>query len=577
MKRRAMPAVACVVFLCAIPWFASLARQTKGFWNPILAGFYPDPSLCRVGGDFYLVNSTFAYFPGIPIFHSRDLVSWRQIGSVMDRPEQLDLNGLGVSEGLFAPAIRYNRGVFYVTCTLVGGKGNFVVISKKPEGPWSDPVWLPQVNGIDPSLFFDEDGAYLLYNSIAPDDKPLYDGHRTIRMRSFNAERLRVADEEYILVNGGTDINRKPVWIEGPHLFKKDDFYFLIAAEGGTGDQHSEVVFRSADILGPYIPYEKNPILTQRHLNPRRRHPVTSTGHADFVQIESGTWWAVFLGCRPYRPFEEGHYNTGRETFLAPVEWRDGWPVVDLEHDVLQYRYPFPVQPVHLMHPMQPEGEIPLGGNFTVRDGFQTDTLNPGWMFLRTPREPWFNLNREKGCLCIRLGPETCAGNGNPRFIGRRQQHANGYAAASMHFSPEAADEKAGLLVFQNERHFYYLCQSLESGTAVVQLYQSPVGGPSDAPMESLASRPLPEKHRGAPLRLKIEGRGKEVAFFYACGSDKWTLLKDNVDARFLSTKTAGGFVGCMFAMYATSLGKPSDNTVCFDWFEYRGNDEVYR
>jgi alpha-N-arabinofuranosidase len=271
-------------------------QNKKEFTNPILAGFYPDPSICRVGSDYYLVNSTFSYFPGITVFHSKDLVNWKLIGYVLERQEQLNLDGQGVSRGIFAPAIRYHNGTFYVTCTLVDIGGNFVATSKSPEGPWSHPVWIPQINGIDPSMFFDENGkSYILYNSIAPDDKPLYNGHRSIRMYEFNLDSLKIMGEEKILVNGGTDINKKPIWIEGPHIFKKDGYYFLMAAEGGTSDQHSEVVFRSKNCDGPYVPYAHNPILTQRHLDPKRESAITCTGHADLVQTEQGDWWAVFF------------------------------------------------------------------------------------------------------------------------------------------------------------------------------------------------------------------------------------------------------------------------------------------
>jgi xylan 1,4-beta-xylosidase len=176
-----------------LPFYNAVAQNDNRYTNPILMGFYPDPSICRVGGDYYLITSSFSYFPGIPIFHSKDLVNWKQIGNVMDRPEQLDLDGLGVSRGIFAPAIRYHNGVFYVTCTLADKGGNFVVTSKNPAGPWSNPVWTPEINGIDPSMFFDENGkAYILYNSVAPDDKPLYDGHRTIRMHEFDVAHLKV-------------------------------------------------------------------------------------------------------------------------------------------------------------------------------------------------------------------------------------------------------------------------------------------------------------------------------------------------------------------------------------------------
>jgi xylan 1,4-beta-xylosidase len=332
----------CLFFV----FFSSMGFPQTGdtFTNPILAGFYPDPSVCRVGKDYYLVNSTFSYFPGITVFHSRDLVHWELIGHVLDRPEQLNLDHQGVSRGLFAPTIRFHKGLFYVTCTLVDIGGNFVATAKRPGGPWSMPVWQPEVNGIDPSLFFDNTGkAYLLYNSVAPGNKPLYEGHRTIRMRQFDPAVFRVKGKERILVNGGVDISRKPVWIEAPHIFRKGRYYFLIAAEGGTGENHSEVVFRSKNVWGPYVPCEMNPILTQRDLDPARQYPITCTGHADLVQTLNGEWWSVFLGCRPYA---DDYYNTGRETFLAPVAWKDCWPLINPGFKEVQYRYPYPVHPV---------------------------------------------------------------------------------------------------------------------------------------------------------------------------------------------------------------------------------------
>jgi alpha-N-arabinofuranosidase len=160
--------------------------NAQTFNNPILAGFYPDPSICRVGNDYYITNSTFAYFPGLPIFHSTDLVNWKQIGNAMDRQEQLDQTNAGVSRGLFAPTIRYNKGTFYILCTLIDKKGNFIITAKDPKGPWSNPIWLPEVKGIDPSIDFVDDKAYVVYNNDAPDNKPLYNGHRTIRMYEFD-------------------------------------------------------------------------------------------------------------------------------------------------------------------------------------------------------------------------------------------------------------------------------------------------------------------------------------------------------------------------------------------------------
>jgi alpha-N-arabinofuranosidase len=550
----------------------SFGQSTPSFTNPIIAGFYPDPSICRVGKDYYLVNSTFSYFPGITVFHSRDLVHWKLIGNVLNRPEQFNLDGQGVSRGLFAPAIRFHNGLFYVTCTLIDIGGNFVVTAKDPAGPWSKPAWLPQINGIDPSLFFDDDGkAYIIYNSIPPDDKPLYNGHRTIRIQEFDPESLTVKGDERILINGGTNIDKKPAWIEGPHIIKKDGVYYLIAAEGGTADQHSEVVFKSDNVNGPYVSYEKNPILTQRNLDPNRAFAITSTGHADFVQTESGDWWAVFLGCRPYHPYEEEYYNTGRETFLAPVLWKGGWPAINPGYEEVQYRYPYPILS------SANSVDIPTSGNFRTRDEFDSQELNLNWVFLRTPHEKWYDLTQRKGYLSIKLRPETCVESMNPSFLGRRQQHLRCSASAALLFTPKAENEKAGLLIFQNEKHFYFLCKSLEKSEPVIQLYMSDSSGKAASGMDLIASTPIGKNEHENEVLLKIDAKEDMYSFFYAYNPGQWTLLKDSIDAKFLSTRVAGGFVGCMYAMYATSQKKESNSIAAYNWFEYSGDDEVYK
>lgn len=551
--------------ILAISFSPSLdAQEKENFTNPILAGFYPDPSICKVGKDFYLVNSSFAYYPGIPIFHSTDLVSWNLLGHVMDRPEQLPLEGHGVSRGLFAPAIRYHDGIYYVTCTMVDVGGNFVVTSKEPSGPWSNPVWLPQVHGIDPSLFFDDDGkAYIIYNSDAPDNKPVYSGHRTIRMYQFDFEKLQVKGEELILINRGTKPETKPIWIEGPHILRKNDYYYLIAAEGGTAENHSEVVFRSKKVGGPYESFENNPILTQRHLNPDRKNPITSTGHADFVELDNGDWWSTFLGCRPYA---DDHYNTGRETFLAPVKWQNGWPIINPDFEEVQYRYPKP----HAS-PGQTAG-WPMSDNFSLKDDFTDAALNPAWTFLRTVRYPWFHLDQRAGYLAMDVRPETCSGKANPSFIGRRQQHLKGSASVALDFTPTRQHEKAGLLVFQGSHHYYFICKSLENGQPVVQLFKST----DQEQMELMASQTL-NPEISTPLRLRIESDADNYSFYYSGNDQDWQPLMREVDARFLSTKVAGGFVGCFYAMYATSLGRASHAQAFFDWFEYIGDDLVYK
>jgi xylan 1,4-beta-xylosidase len=540
--------------------FTSLVKAQLQYANPILAGFYPDPSICRVGNDYYIVNSSFAYFPGLSVFHSKDLVNWEQIGSAMNRNEQLDLKQAGVSRGLFAPTIRYYNGTFYIICTLIDKGGNFLVTAKDPKGPWSNPVWLPEVRGIDPSLFFDDNGkAYIIYNSDPPNNKPLYSGHRTIRIIDYDVEKQTTVGSNRILVNGGVDITQHPVWIEGPHIYKIKGTYYLMCAEGGTGYNHSEVIFRSNLADSGYIPYDKNPILTQRHLDKSRKNPITTAGHADLVEGPGGQWYAVFLACRPYT---DDFYNTGRETFMAPVTWKEGWPIINYGHAEVQYRYPAPGKVKKITNP--------FNGNYLFRDEFNTPTLNQRYLCLRNPAAELYSINNGK--LTLPLKPATAAQRENPAFIGFRQAHLQGYGAASLTFNPTGENEKAGLLIFANEGFHYLLCKSVKNNQPVVELYQSP--GKTAGPNQLLATAPLKDNQ---PLQLKIAANGSTYAFYYAEQPGQWKLLKDQVEAKFLSTQVSGGFVGCVYALYATSNGAATTNTAVYDWFEYKGNDSTFR
>lgn len=509
------------------------------YLNPILAGFYPDPSICRVGSDYYLVNSSFTYFPGIPIFHSTDLVSWRQLGSVLDRPEQFDtLKDAGVSRGIYAPTIRYHDGTFYLVCTFVNGGGNFYVTATNPAGAWSELHWLKDLEGIDPSLFFDDDGhAYMLSCSSPPDNKPLYDGHRTIRIREFDLKAGAMTGPEKILINGGTDISKHPVWIEGPHMFKRGAHYYLICAEGGTGGNHSEVVFRGDSVWGPFVPFAGNPILTQRQLPGDRTDPVTCTGHADFVETQSGQWWAVFLGCRPY---DTHLFNTGRETFMLPVRWENDWPIILGGDDVV----PRVVKRPDL--PPAAESPGPLNGTFECREDFSVGHLSPEWMMLRKPEERWYSLSSNPGHLMIAPRAVALDSMGNPSFIGRRQQHAHFEATTAITVNPRTAAADAGLVAFQDEQHYLFLGMRISDG-AGQEVFLEQFAGPDAA--ETIAHAPLPAGTRH--IDLKILGRGRDYSFSFRTGSGDWTDLKKDVDGSILSTDVAGGFQGVVLGMYA--------------------------
>lgn len=558
MKRIAAFIAAAVVSAPSVPaqrpasfdWFEyrgddRLPEPREGeYRNPILQGFYPDPSITRAGEDYYLVTSTFAWFPGIPVFHSRDLVSWTQVGNAIDRPDQLDFGSLGLSRGVFAPAIEYRDGTFYILNTCVDCGGNFVITAKDPRGPWSNPVWLPEiVGGIDPSLFFDADGTAWILNNGPPIGEPRYDGHRAIWIQRFDPVALKMVGPRMMLIDGGARPEDKPIWIEGPHILRKDGWYYLTAAEGGTAEGHSQVAFRSRQVTGPYVPYERNPFLTQRDLPRDRANPITSAGHADLVQTQNGEWWATFLAVRPYAG---DYYNTGRETFLMPVRWVDGWPGMTAPGETIPWTARRP-----RLAP-QPKPRVPTNGPFTVRDEFGGPALPPYWMMMRNPRERWWRL--ASGALQLRPRSVGLGDFGNPSLIARRQQHANGTATTRLRFVPTNDEAEAGMVALQNDEYWYSLSLGRERGRPVIRLKVR--DGP-DSPRDGRVLRAAsPRLRAGQPIQLRIEASGPRYSFAWSSNGRDWRTLGEGLDGTILSTKRAGGFVGATFGLYAVQETK---------------------
>jgi xylan 1,4-beta-xylosidase len=498
--------------------------------NPILAGYYPDPSITRVGEDYYLINSSFAHFPGIPVFRSKNLVQWTQIGNAIDRPSQLNFDGLTVSRGVFAPDISYHDGLFYIVNTCVDCRGNFVITARNPSGPWSDPVWF-EFEGIDPSIFWEGDTAYIVNNG-APNEPPRYDGHRAIWVQEFDYKQLRMVGERTQLVNGGVDISKKPVWIEGPHLIKRGGYYYLIAAEGGTGDSHSQVVFRSKSVRGPFVPFEGNPILSQRDLDPNRPNPVTSAGHAKFVETQNGEWWATFLATRPYGP---DLYNIGRETFMLPVKWVNDWPMI-LESGK---RIPFVVPNPNL--PRQPPPRQSTSGlDRSYVDEFEGDKLSFTWIGIRTPRKPIYSL--DGGALVLHSSAALGDVKGVPAFIGQRQQHHIATVSTTLEYKPAKDGDRAGLAAIQNDNAWLFFGLTRIEGKPVVALFARQNSGTETL----IASAPF----AGDSTTLTMRADGATASFVYLAGG-KSATLKSGFDVSFLSTRKAGGFVGTVIGPYA--------------------------
>ncbi len=435
------------------------------FYTPILPGWYSDPSICTNGeGDYFLVTSTFTYFPGVPIFHSRDLVNWKQVGHVLSRPSQLvNMEKQHVSGGIFAPAISYNphNKTYYMITTNVGA-GNFYVKTQDPFGEWSDPIMVPEVGGIDPSIFFDEDGkAYVVNNDDAPDYKPEYDGHRTIRVQEFDWKNDRMIGPRKILINKGVHPEEKPIWIEGPHMYKINGKYFLMDAEGGTSVNHSEVIFRSDSPWGPFVAWKNNPILTQRHLSPNRPNPITCAGHADLIQATEGDWWAVFLACRPINNRFE---NLGRETFLMPVKWSDdGFPYITQGNESLPL--------VQARSGVTRQQELTFG-NFDVKEEFNDSILGMQWMTLRGPATDLYSLTETPGYLTLKCATKSSKERVVPAMVCRRLQHHQFEAETRMYFNPQCVDEKAGLLLFKDEFHQYFMAVAESEAGRTVSLIQ---------------------------------------------------------------------------------------------------------
>jgi len=483
--------------------------------NPVIPGFHPDPSICRVGDDYYLVCSSFEYFPGIPVFHSRDLVNWTQLGNALDRPGQLRLPAdMPSSGGIYAPTLRHHDGRFWLIVTNVSDGGNLLFTATDPAGPWSDPVRLPGVPNIDPDLAWDEDGT--CWCTVA--------GVSQLRLDPYTGETFGEPHRVWSGTGGTAP--------EAPHLYRIGDWWYLMIAEGGTERGHAVSIARADSPSGPFEPCPANPILTHRGLP----SPIQNTGHADLVQAPDGSWWMVLLGVRP-RGGTPAWYVLGRETFLAPVEWVDGWPVVGEVTPEL----PAPAWPLH------PVAAVP------ARDDFDQAELHPQWISLRERPEGLCSTKERSGWLTLR-------GRGSldtldAVFVGRRQQHL----ACRARTLVDPAEGRGGLAVRLDEDHHY----EIEAAAGEVKVFAR-IG----MLRTEVAARPVPAG--AVVLGVEIVPRptrgprtGPDDVVLGVEEPDGTFTALAALDGRYLSTEVAGGFTGRVIGMYA------SEGTVHFDRFDY--------
>ena len=534
--------------------------------NPILGGFYPDPSICRVDGDFYLVNSTFAYFPGIPVFHSSDLCHWRQIGNAIDRPGQICFDGHQISQGLFAPTIRHNRGTFYILCTLINTGGNFIITAKDPAGPWSDPVWLDGADGIDPSIFFDDDGtgdfptAWYMGTHPAPEGEA-YPGNYEIYIQQMNLALLEEGKNPLIGQSLGIwrGALRGAIWPEGPHIYRINGWYYLLHAEGGTGLDHAVCVARARDIRGPWEGKKSNPVLTHRHLG--KNAAIINVGHADLVDDPAGNWWMVLLASRTVN----GVCPLGRETFMVPVFWEDDWPFVATKTGLIE-------EEIDLKFITQRRKDAKKKNSCIDRfDG----KLPLHWLTLRMPaheQDVAISLTARPGVLRLFTKAATMRGRDHPAFAGRRLTHHTWSFSAAIEFTPQAACETAGIMLLQNEDwHYRFELFLADSGVPALRLIRA--AGSAAEEIIAVGERPIAARNA---VILAARGEGTTLSFWY--GKDKGahgprarSLFADGVDGRILSPEYAGGFVGTVAGVFASGNG--SDTKGCADvlWAEYQG------
>ena len=524
--------------------------------NPILPGFYPDPSICNADGVYYLVCSSFSYVPGLPVFKSRNLVSWEQIGNVIDRPEQLDFTGAGVSRGLFAPTIRYHEGKFYCICTQVDKLGNFFVTADKPEGPWSNPIAIEGAEGIDPSLFFDDDGTAWYIGTRPAPEGPKYNGNWEIWIQKIDLNTGKLLGESKGIWRGAL---RDCVWPEGPHIYKINGTYYLIHAEGGTGPDHAVCVARCETIDGEWKGKPANPILTHRHLGSRAG--VRNVGHADLVCAD-GKWWMCCLASRPYGEPDHRVCNMGRETFLVPVIWEEGWPVVSWETGLIEQAYSLSG------HAVKRDIEDSDATAFPAVDDFNTEELASYWLSLRK-RDPGFINCKEKSGVLRIYGGEPVTGDGNVSMVVRRQTGFSFEASCKADFNFYDNEDAAGIICFQNEKYNYRLQLTLKGKIIILQLIKA--AGADD---EVLAEEVMTGGRKNVPIVMRVVAEHQKLRFEYGPDERNMNVLIDNIDASILSTDVAGGFVGTVVGMFAVSGGdyKEKKFFVDFDWFRYENS-----
>jgi alpha-N-arabinofuranosidase len=522
-----------VIFFLIISTCIAAQIIPERFHNPILSGFNPDPSVCRVGDDYYLVTSSFTWFPGIPIYHSKDLINWELIGHGITRSNQFDFDKITDDNGVWAVTIRYHNGLFYLITTCNKCGGNFYMTANDPAGEWSNPVWLNEAEGIDPSLFWDDDGT-CYYTGNTWEFEGSWAKQCAVWTQELDLKNQKLVGERKFLTYGHAN---NAMYAEGPHVYKIDGKYLLIMSEGGSAYNHAVSAHHGSHVLDTYIADQVNPILTHRQLG--KDYPIHTIGHADLVQTQNGDWWAVALGIR--KTGEQAGLT--RETFLCRVDFENGTPIFNPGYGKVLMDQERPALP---WSPVKEEA---------AKDDFNADRLSLKWHTIRAPKQAFYSL--KDGHLSLQLLPEVTDSMVHSSMLIQRIKDQKYSATTKLSFSTMENNEQAGLIMYRNSNSYYMLLKE-KSRLVLVRKFQGK--------RQEVASYDYDRKD----VFLRVDAEGLKIQFSFGAFPETMTRLGEAQDLEVLAEGNGNRFNGPGVGIYATSNGQPSGNSASFDWFEYK-------